>query len=55
MASVAAGLFIIWMCVRPEYVAKIGTPTLVTVFGLFLLPAIAYAGWELERAGSSRA
>jgi len=55
LTCLAAAVGIIWLVIRPEYVGRVGTLTLVSVFALLLLPALAYAGCELERAGSSRA
>lgn len=54
LASLAASVGIIWIFIRPEYVGRVGTQTLVAVFALLLLPGLAYAGWELERWRATR-
>jgi hypothetical protein len=46
--SLFAALGLVWLLIRPEHIHRAGTPILLTVFGLLLLPGLSWAGWRLD-------
>lgn len=48
-ASVFVGLLLIWYFVRPGVIAQVTTPHMLVVLGLFLMPVVTLAAWEMER------
>jgi hypothetical protein len=50
--SLLAALGLVWLLIRPEHIHRAGTPVLLTVFALLLLPGLSWAGWRLDTAPS---
>ena len=48
--SLLAALGMVWLLIRPEHIHRAGTPVLLTVFALLLLPGLSWAGWRLDSA-----
>ncbi|MFN9991776.1 MAG: hypothetical protein ACK54H_00385 [Phycisphaerales bacterium] len=46
--SLFAALGMVWLLIRPEHIHRAGTPVLLTVFALLLLPGLSWAGWRLD-------
>lgn len=53
LASLAAGLALVWFLVDPRVIARVSTGHLVVMLGLFLLPAATFGAWHYERTNST--
>lgn len=47
--SVAAGVAMVWLLVRPEVASGLGTGVLLATMALLFLPGMAFAAWEWDR------
>jgi len=48
IASVGAGLGLVWLMVRPEMASALATGLLLATMALLFLPVVAYAAWEWD-------
>ncbi len=49
VASIVAGVALVWLMVRPEVAAGLGTGVFVATMALLFMPVVAFAAWDWDR------